>query len=73
MWQHALRDISNRYLTNIGDSARMFALAGLAAADAQIACWSTKYEYNVWRQSPPSLWPIRMAIPPPTQIQIGGR
>ncbi|MEY2483726.1 MAG: hypothetical protein QOK24_2254 [Verrucomicrobiota bacterium] len=49
MWQRALRDISNRYLSNIGDSARMFALADLAAGDAQIACWSTKYEFNFWR------------------------
>ena len=49
MWQRALRDISSRYLSNIGDSARMFALVDLAAADAQIACWSTKYEFNFWR------------------------
>ena len=49
MWQRALRDISSRYLTNIGDSARMFALVDLAMADAQIACWSTKYEFNFWR------------------------
>ena len=49
MWQRALRDISNRHLSNIGDSARMFALANLAAADAVIACWSTKYEFSFWR------------------------
>jgi hypothetical protein len=49
MWQRALRDISNRYLSNAGDSARMFALADLAAGDAQIACWNTKYEFNFWR------------------------
>ena len=49
MWQRALRDMASRYLTNVGDSARMFALAGLAGADAQIACWSTKYEFNFWR------------------------
>ena len=49
MWQRGLRDISNRYLSNVGDSARMFALADLAAADAQIVCWANKYEFNFWR------------------------
>ena len=49
MWQRALRDIANRYQPDIGDSARMFALADLATADAVIACWSTKYEFNFWR------------------------
>lgn len=49
MWQRALRDIASRYLSNVGDSARMFALAALSAGDAQIACWSTKYEFNFWR------------------------
>lgn len=49
MWQRAMRDIASRHLTNLGDSARMFALANLAGADAQIACWVTKYEYNFWR------------------------
>ncbi|MEY2565117.1 MAG: hypothetical protein QOH88_3310 [Verrucomicrobiota bacterium] len=49
MWQRGLRDIASRYALSIGDSARMFALVDLAAADAQIACWNSKYEYNFWR------------------------
>ena len=49
LWQNALRYIARTYLTKIGDSARMFALADVALADAQIACWDSKYFYNFWR------------------------
>jgi hypothetical protein len=49
LWQNALRYLARTYLTKIGDSARMFALADVALADAQIACWESKYFYNFWR------------------------
>jgi len=49
LWQNALRNISGSYLNDIGDSARMYALAETALADAQIACWESKYFYNFWR------------------------
>jgi hypothetical protein len=49
MWQNALRDIASRYLSDIGDTARMYALAEASLADAQIACWESKYFYNFWR------------------------
>ena len=49
LWQNALRYISRTYVTDIDDSARMFALAETAMADAQIACWDSKYFYNFWR------------------------
>jgi hypothetical protein len=49
LWQNALRYISGTYLHDTGDSARMFALAEAALADAQIACWDSKYFYNFWR------------------------
>ena len=49
LWQNALRYISRIYLNNIGDSARMYALAEASLADTQIACWDTKYFYNFWR------------------------
>jgi hypothetical protein len=49
LWQNALRDISNKHLNDAGDSARMYALAETAMADAQIACWDSKYFYNFWR------------------------
>lgn len=49
LWQNALRYLSRNYLNSVGDSARMFALADTALADAQIACWDSKYFYNFWR------------------------
>jgi hypothetical protein len=49
LWQNALRYISRNYLNEIGDSARMYALAEASLADAQIACWESKYFYNFWR------------------------
>ncbi len=49
LWQNALRYISRTYLNDIGDSARMYALAETALADAQISCWESKYFYNFWR------------------------
>lgn len=49
LWQRASRDLSARYLTNLGDEARMFALVGLAMADASISVWSAKIHYNFWR------------------------
>ena len=49
MWQNALRYISRNYVNDAGDSARMYALVEVALADAQIACWESKYFYNFWR------------------------
>jgi len=59
MWQSALRYISRNYVNNIGASARMYALAEAALADAQIACWESKYFYNFWS--------------PMTAIRLGGQ
>ena len=49
LWQNALRYISQNYVNDIGESARMYALTETALADAQIACWESKYFYNFWR------------------------
>lgn len=49
LWQNALRYLSSHYVPDTGDSARMYALAEAAMADAQIACWDSKYFYNFWR------------------------
>ena len=49
LWQNGLQYISRTYLADIGDSARLFAVADTALADAQIACWDSKYFYNFWR------------------------
>jgi hypothetical protein len=38
-----------RSLNRLGDSARLFALANLAGADAGIRSWNSKKQYNFWR------------------------
>jgi hypothetical protein len=48
-WNRALRSIANQHLQRTGDSARLFALANLAMADAIITCWDTKRTYVFWR------------------------
>jgi PAP2 superfamily len=50
-WNQAVRDIAAGELDNDGDRARLLALANLAAADAAMAVWDSKYFYNVWRPS----------------------
>ncbi len=57
-WNRALRGIANRYVRKTGESARLFALASLATADALITCWDSKVHYAYWR--------------PVTAIQEGG-
>jgi hypothetical protein len=50
-WNRVLRSISKRYYLNTGDSARLFALANMAAADALITCWDSKKHFAIWRPS----------------------
>jgi hypothetical protein len=48
----AVRDIVLAgHVTDIGDSARLFALANASAADAFINAWNDKRRYNIWRPS----------------------
>jgi hypothetical protein len=47
----AARSVAAARLTDIGDSARLLALANLSAADALIAAWNNKRSYNTWRPS----------------------
>lgn len=49
LWNRALRAIATRYLRKTGDTARLFALANLATADALITCWDSKKYYAIWR------------------------
>lgn len=49
LWNRALRDVATRHLRRIGDTARLFALANLATADAVITCWDSKRFYAIWR------------------------
>ena len=44
-----LRSIAGAHLNNIGDSARLFALAEMSMADAVITAWENKIFYVFWR------------------------
>lgn len=57
LWNRTLRALADRYVTNVGDSARLFALVNMAMADAAMTSWQQKIQYNVWR--------------PDTAIQLG--
>jgi hypothetical protein len=48
-WNRVLRGVANRYLRKNGESARLFALASLATADALITSWDSKRHYAFWR------------------------
>ncbi|HEY7783985.1 MAG TPA: vanadium-dependent haloperoxidase [Pyrinomonadaceae bacterium] len=49
IWNQALRNIAVTHIDNIADSARLFALADMATADALITCWNDKVHYVFWR------------------------
>ena len=48
-YQDAMRDRSVRHGQDIVATARMFAAANAAGADALITCWRVKYDANYWR------------------------
>ena len=48
-WNSALRGVATRYLRKTGDTARLFALANMATADALISSWDSKTHYVIWR------------------------
>jgi hypothetical protein len=48
-WNRALQGIANKYLDNMGDSARLFALCSLVMADGPITAWDSKRYYHFWR------------------------
>ena len=49
LFQRAVRAIADQHVHDIGDSARLFALASLAEADAAITAWDSKFHYHFWR------------------------
>jgi hypothetical protein len=49
LWNRAVRDLAATHVSNIGDSARLFALVNLSMADAIITSWDSKVAYNTWR------------------------
>jgi hypothetical protein len=48
-WNRAMRAIVLQRVPRIGDRARLFALANIAAADALITAWDSKRYFNFWR------------------------
>jgi hypothetical protein len=56
-WQEPIFALFNRIFRTLAadrqlglaDSARLFAVTDLAAADAAIGCWNDKYHWNFWR------------------------
>ncbi len=49
LWNGIFRTLAANQNLNIVDSARLFAMENLAAADAAIGCWNDKYYYWFWR------------------------
>lgn len=49
LWNPIARQVAVARGLSIFESARLFALLNVAAADAAIACYESKYAYNVWR------------------------
>ena len=43
------RDIVKDRELSVLETARLYALLNMAAADAGITCWETKYHYRMWR------------------------
>jgi hypothetical protein len=48
-WNAVARDLVARNDFDIVDSARLFAMQNLSAADAGINCWNDKYYWDFWR------------------------
>ena len=49
LWNQTMRDIAAAHVNNIGDTARLFALAEMSMADAIITAWDSKTYYVFWR------------------------
>ena len=49
LWNRIFRTLATSQNLDIVDSARLFAMENLAAADALIGCWNDKYYWQFWR------------------------
>jgi hypothetical protein len=49
LFNRLFRALATSQNLNIVESARLFAMANLAAADASIGCWNDKYYWQFWR------------------------
>ncbi|HND51421.1 MAG TPA: vanadium-dependent haloperoxidase, partial [Pirellulaceae bacterium] len=48
-WNQIATEVSLARGLSLSDNARLFALLDIALADAGIAAWDAKYEYDLWR------------------------
>src|SRR5262249_40773437 len=48
-WKRSAQPLATDRGLSLVQDARLFALLNIAEADAQIACWDAKYNYNLWR------------------------
>jgi hypothetical protein len=48
-WNRIAREVGEAQGNTLAENARMLALVNIAMADAVIACWDAKYEYNYVR------------------------
>ena len=49
IWNRVFRALATSEELDIVDSARLYAMTNLAAADGSIGCWDSKYYWNHWR------------------------
>jgi hypothetical protein len=49
LWNGVARNLVAQYGSNVRDSALLFAMMNLSAADAAINCWNDKYYWDFWR------------------------
>jgi hypothetical protein len=50
-YNRSLRALADKYVPDVGENARMFALANVAMADAGMTSWQAKLQHNFWRPS----------------------
>jgi hypothetical protein len=49
IWNRVFRALATSRGLDIVESARLYAMTNLAAADGSIGCWNDKYYWNFWR------------------------
>jgi hypothetical protein len=49
LYSRNLHEIATQRGNSEAQNARLFAMASVAMADAAIACWDSKFDYNLWR------------------------
>jgi hypothetical protein len=49
IWNRVFRSLATDHELDVADSARLFAMTGLAAADGSIGCWNDKAYWSFWR------------------------